>query len=324
MSKEIYSNGCASFLNANMAATDTTLTVLGGAWPTTGQFTVLCDTEYMLVTAVTGSNPITLTVQRAQEGSVATAHNKGVLIYVNLTDGALRRLARQSVNGVNISTRREINFLGSNVTLTDDPTNDKVDITIAGSSPYTTPPLTGWTLVQGSGNSGSSSNDSSSMTLLETGSTAGGENVKGLFLPIPTTPFKIGALVQLSLPPSSSGSGGGIAFRESSSNKIHSITHLTSNNQQPIVTWGWNDPNTYNGSSNTSAYAVSGPLYLQLGFDGTNLTYALSGDGINYNIFKTAAKNAFFANAPDQIGFFLDTVGANLTAAARLIHWKQT
>lgn len=144
--KELYVNGSSGFLAASINSSVTAMTVTGGIWPN-GQFTIICDGELLLVTAVTGTVPFSFTIVRAQEGTAAQNHNVNALVFANLTDGALRKLGRQSLNGTNVSARREINFVGTGVALTDDPTNDKVDVTIGVGIGTTLPgsPFTGQT-----------------------------------------------------------------------------------------------------------------------------------------------------------------------------------
>lgn len=137
MSKEIYSNNVSGSLNANITSTDSSLIANGFAsFPSSGQFTVIIESEIILVTGGAGTS--TWTISRAQEGTTATSHNSGAIIYGTLTDGSLRRLVRQSHGGTNVAARRETNFVdGGGITwsLTDDGSNDKCDVAgaVAGS-----------------------------------------------------------------------------------------------------------------------------------------------------------------------------------------------
>ena len=320
MVKEVYGNGAQSFLTADVDATSTTLTTSGSSWPTGGQFTILVDTEYMLVTAVSGS---TLTVVRAQEFSAATPHNKGTIAFADLTVGALSRLVRQSVNGTNISARRELNFIGSNVSITDDPTNDRANITITGGSPYTAPPTTGWTLYQGAGSSGTYTTDATGCTIIEANAAGGGnENMKALVQPIPATPFKLAGFVQTTFPPGNNATNTGLIWRESATGKYQALAF--GGGSTNLQTYCWTNANTYAGINPSSVSPGPFPVYLQLGYDGTSLTFAYSADGLFYTTFYTQAKNYFFATAPDQVGFYINAQNNTGSGAARLVHWKQT
>lgn len=130
--KENFANVAVTTLATTTTTSATTITVVSSTgFPTTGQFTVVIGTEIMLVTNVSGT---TWTVTRAQEGTTGTAWTAGLFIYISITDGSIRRLARQTLAGTNVSARREVNFVvgeSISMTLTDDATNDKCDIGIA-------------------------------------------------------------------------------------------------------------------------------------------------------------------------------------------------
>lgn len=132
MARENYGNLLVTNLSVAISSTSaTSLSVVSSTgFPSTGQFTVKLDGEFILVTAVSGT---TWTIVRGQEGTTAATHSAGVYIYMVLTDGSMRRLVRQSKAGTNVAARRETNFIeGESValTLTDDGTNDKCDVQI--------------------------------------------------------------------------------------------------------------------------------------------------------------------------------------------------
>jgi hypothetical protein len=78
-------------------AGDATISVASMAnLPSLANFTIGVATggtiEWMLVTAIAGSGPYTLTVTRAQEGSTAAAHSSGDSVFLVLTGGALAKV----------------------------------------------------------------------------------------------------------------------------------------------------------------------------------------------------------------------------------------
>src|SRR5271170_691871 len=91
---ELFGNNCQTTLAAAIPSTSaTTLTVTSngtagtpGGFPSTGNFRILIDSEYMLVTSVSGT---TWTVSRGIEGSVAATHANGVQVTQIVTAGAL-------------------------------------------------------------------------------------------------------------------------------------------------------------------------------------------------------------------------------------------
>lgn len=115
--REEYGNGLyvQGYLTTAINTTATTLNVQGGDWSVFGvidsnfEVTVRIDGEIMIVTAISGSLIAgwVLTVSRY----AGSSHNVGSLIYPVLTGASLKKLYRQSVNGVNYTARRELNFM---------------------------------------------------------------------------------------------------------------------------------------------------------------------------------------------------------------------
>lgn len=152
MPKELYANDPAAILSGAVLSTDTSIPLSSVAtFPASGNFTIRIDNEYMLVTAVSGSN---FTVTRGQEGSTAASHSSSVAVALVITDGSLRRLCVQSHNGTFGMARRETNYVdggGVTWTLTDDPSNDRVAVSAAAAgggfeAPFVAPVLAdfGW------------------------------------------------------------------------------------------------------------------------------------------------------------------------------------
>jgi len=131
MSKEYYSNGVTGFLSGAIDNAVTSVVLADtSAFPASGNFRVKCDDEIMLVSA-NNTGTKTFTVTRGVEGTTAASHADTAAIYTVLTDGSLRSLVRQSHGGTLVGARREINLVdggGVTWTLTDDGTNDKVDV----------------------------------------------------------------------------------------------------------------------------------------------------------------------------------------------------
>jgi len=89
---EQLANNASSPLNSGITSGATSLVVTSAAaFPTSGNFRLVVDSEIMLATAVSGT---TFTVSRAQEGTTAAAHGTGAAVTHILTAGGLQ----QSVN----------------------------------------------------------------------------------------------------------------------------------------------------------------------------------------------------------------------------------
>lgn len=129
---EQFSNAAGANLDGGVDATTTTVVVKNPVnVPSSGTFRALIDTEYLMVTAVSGS---TWTVERGSEGSTAAAHADNAPINLIVTKGAIDSILTVSQDGTEVGSRRHLNLeAGSNVALTvaDDPSNARVNVNIA-------------------------------------------------------------------------------------------------------------------------------------------------------------------------------------------------
>lgn len=86
MAIEVLGNNAVTTLNGGINNSQTTLVVASATgFPTTGNFRILIDSEYMLVTGVSGGT--TFTVSRGIESSTAVLHSNGATVANVLTAG---------------------------------------------------------------------------------------------------------------------------------------------------------------------------------------------------------------------------------------------
>ena len=92
MATEKYANLAKTTLNGNIDNVTTSITVLDASlFPSSSQFTIVVDTEIMIVT--TGDNStVNWTVIRGAEGSTAIAHSTGAVVFNVLTAGIANRI----------------------------------------------------------------------------------------------------------------------------------------------------------------------------------------------------------------------------------------
>lgn len=91
MTRYLFTNNATSTLALAATSGATAITVASAtSFPATGSFTILIDSEIMLVTGVVGN---VFTVARAQEGTSAAAHSSGATVQHILTAGFLNALA---------------------------------------------------------------------------------------------------------------------------------------------------------------------------------------------------------------------------------------
>jgi hypothetical protein len=91
---ERFANNASSALSSGIGASDTTLTVNApGAFPSSGNFRLIIDSEYILVTGVAGA---VFTITRGIEGSTAASHLAFATVTHIVTAGALLQAQSES------------------------------------------------------------------------------------------------------------------------------------------------------------------------------------------------------------------------------------
>lgn len=103
MSEQFANNASTTLSTAisSTSATSITVTSVGtpgtpGGFPSTGNFRILVDNEFMLVTSLSGT---TWTVTRGIEGSTAATHSSGAQVTQIVTAGALAAIAASGGTG---------------------------------------------------------------------------------------------------------------------------------------------------------------------------------------------------------------------------------
>lgn len=100
---EQFANAASTTLSGSITNSATSLVVASAsAFPSSGNFRILVESEIMLVTGVSGT---TFTVSRGQENTTAVGHNTGVSVTHILTAGALTQI-KADLHGSGLSTSR--------------------------------------------------------------------------------------------------------------------------------------------------------------------------------------------------------------------------
>ncbi|SIO38031.1 hypothetical protein SAMN05444166_4236 [Singulisphaera sp. GP187] len=305
MAQENYSNQQTTVLVGNINGSTTSLTVASSiGFPTSGQFRALIDDELLLVTTVSGA---VWTVVRGVEGTTAASHTDGATVSNPLTRDALLGLSRQSLNGTNVSARRELNFVdGGGVTwnLNDDPTNKKVDVSalIAGppiSAPFVRPRVADFTWInQGAG----TAVDNPNGVYLRTPFVGpGAVDMRILVVSVPSPPWK--ATFRLATYVFGGSSSAGPCFCKSSNGAVSGIaTHF--DNPGQWRGYYWDTSTSYSGTNDYFLTYNPGTVvnWYRLEDDGTNRNYYISLDGYNFHrIFSVSRTTHFTA---DAVGFW--------------------
>lgn len=134
---ENFANTYQTTLAADLTAAATTLTVASGTGAPAPQFRLLVESEIVLVTAVAG---VTYSVTRGVEGTVAAQHLASTPAVHVVTAGALAQVRADATlviqdEGVALSTRGALNFVGPALTVTDDSVGNRSVVTLPTASP---------------------------------------------------------------------------------------------------------------------------------------------------------------------------------------------
>lgn len=358
---EQFSNAGGANLDGAIDNAVTTITVKSPVnVPSGGTFRALIDSEYLVVTAVSG---LSWTVERGAEGSTAASHLDGATVNIIVTKGSIDSILTVQQDATDVGDRRVLNLSGP-LAVTDDSTAGRVDIdsqpTATGTtsslpaaasannrqiylptdgpivqlsdgsnwhpygmlSPLTKPPaLASWTWV----NQGSATATDSAAGLYLQADKVVSDNRRLLVMSAPgSTPYTITAAFVGMICASNDGAIALIG-RDSSSGKYVALQYAFDSftNQKMMLTLStYNSPTS--GNANVffqKAYFAGSILWLRWNDDGTNRNYSVSVDGVNFVTIYSEARTTWVT--ADQIGWGV-TPGTGFPANATLLSWKQT
>jgi len=144
----------------------------------------------------------------------------------------------------------------------------------------------------------------------------------------PSTPYTVTAAFQARILNLNFFSAG-ILLRESATGKLEYINLASAAASVGINVTTCTDEN--NVVAHVYTYGIFGSggfgdlYWFRVGNDGTNLTYAFSENGYNFQVFtSTRAKNTFFTTGPDQVGYAINANNITLLPyAMSLYSWRE-
>lgn len=255
--------------------------------PSSGTFRILIDTEIIKVTAVSGT---TWTIVRGDGGSTAASHTDGTTIYVIVTAEALNALVSIQNSDTEVSTRRVLDFDG-HFAVTDDSGNARCKI--AGSTfgeVIVSPVLTNFTFLNHSiAGTPTATQQGSGIYLYHPG-TSGDNNIE-LYEAAPSTPYSITAKISL-MGFTWGFVSAGLYFSDGT--KLFRIVFQLNANQVVIDKYtAWN---TFSSSVTSFNMTECSPLsWFKIRDDGTNKTFFVSFDGINWILCYTETSTTYLA-----------------------------
>lgn len=299
--REVFANNASSTLSAAISTTNgTSLSVNSAAsFPTTGNFRIIIDSEIMLVTAVSGT---TFTVVRGQEGTTAATHLVNAAVTHILTQKSTQLLLRD------------------NVPYADDSTAPPFRLQDASGNILTS---SSFTIVNGT-NATVTDRSSGSISIAKPKQVSAGYDQTFLARSAPGTPYSVIVAMDGFLPDPSQFSYFGLGFRQSTTGHISLLCLAMGSGAQHLAVYHLTNPNT-NTSDLVSRFLVTfgTPKWFKVTDDGTNLTYYVSHNGIDWLQIGQEARGTFFTTAPDQVGVGFDQCyNSTYAGAVSLLSWS--
>jgi hypothetical protein len=292
-------------LAANIASTDTSFSVAAGTGTLlpTDNFLITIDAEIMFVGS--RSTDTLSSITRGAQGTTATSHTSGTTVNQFYNAIHHNQLAAE-VNA--IETQLGVNFTGGGL-----PWSALAPATVV------TPTLTNYTWLNQ--NSATASQDARGAIYL-TCPGRSGHNWNGLYRAAPATPYTITIGFVMTSPGGNYG-GFGMFFYESGTSKLTVFVFRNVSGIWQLESDHWTNTTTVAGAGVVANYApaIYAPIvWLQIGNDGTNLTYALSVEGANFLQVGTETKTAFFTTGPNNVGFGFDNY-SGVKMLAYVVHF---
>lgn len=327
---EQFANAASTTLSGSILNSNTSLVVASAsAFPTSGNFRILVESEIMLVTGVSGT---TFTVSRGQENTTAVGHNTGVSVTHILTSGALTTLRSDALSlGITAGTFSSRPAAGTagrmyfptdgGLGAVDDGSNWRplLNGNILGTQPPAAASFTAF-------NQGASTLVDNNGGLLYTGVNDGATTTLRGYTQ------SIGSFTQLECAlgwqttgtnSSNTFSVGGIIFRESSSSKaytgVYTINHNTLASDAELQIFSSNTTRTVDNAYSMGATG-NAPIFLRIRKDATNVYLDWSSTRANWKNLDTRTIASVFTTAPDQIGIV--GFGFNVIPVFNIIHYQ--
>ncbi len=148
-------------------------------------------------------------------------------------------------------------------------------------------------------------------------------NLAGRYKAAPTPPYKLTALIGATRS-SNSYSAVGLGWYDGT-NKLHLLSYTISNGNVPYLAVNkWNSPTSLNGADlSSSPNGFSQPIWLQIGDDGTNVSFAFSQDGANFLPLFSVAKSSGFLGASGYSNVIFTTNPQGGRTIGTLMSWRQ-
>jgi hypothetical protein len=274
-------------------------------------FRILIGSEIMLVTAIAGN---TLTIARGQDLTTAASHTDGSTVTHVLTAlGMLQAIADRNLMGV-FASQPAAGVAGRQYNCTDAPFR-YVDTGSAwqkffGTYPLVTPSNAGFSWDNQDGAVLATSYDMLNISNGNNGS------ISWRYATAPSTPYTIAAAFLPNFNPRNS-CYYALGFRATSGKFVAFYINLEGT-QLTLNVGEWTNSTTFSTAVVNAVpfYTNTGLVFLQIEDDGTNFTFSVSTDGVNFAQVYQASRTAWLTPAQVCWGFQGDSA-----SSVSLIHW---
>lgn len=303
MRQERHVNNTESNLNGGITSGATSLTLMDGSgFPSEGDFRLLIEEELLLATARSSN---VLTVERGIEGTTPAAHDSGKGVRVIVTEGALEQFWSDFDP-----------FYIPNAT----PPSRIFD---ASGDPIGHADFTWY-------NQGTATvEDLADGSILLTTPTGSGNQMRGKWMAPPSTPYVLtAAMAGLWLQSAVDYPQCGLTVENGVDGKLVCIMlHWRTGFSPAIQIMKLNSYTSFNSSLRgpDEAAMPSELAWLRFADNGTNHTFSMSLDGVNWLQLYTGSRTEWLSNGGNRIGFGHDRAGNDVDSIPHftyLKHWS--
>jgi hypothetical protein len=339
MAIEQFKNLAASTLDTSIDGSQTTLDVVSAAsFPSSGQFRIKVEDEFMLVTGVSSN---TFTVTRGAEGTSGASHSAGVAVTHVLTAGALDKriedecLVDTFANRPTAGKAGRLFLPSDGAVLMRDTGSEWRGLGYLGRTFKQPQAVSNWTWV----NQGGATATDDAGTIKVVDPAHNGLNARILKKSAPSTPYVITAAFtyQIFNPGTQlDGCSFGLCWRQSSDGKLI-LSGMRYGQSRGWGIWGedWNSETARNGSNWTAANYDSTNLitpipqvvWVRIEDDGSNRkTYVSFDGGLTWLQMLSEGRTTFLTG--NEVGFFINNNVGSATPVfdnfIRLVSWEES
>lgn len=330
---EQFSNNAQTTLNGTITSGATSLVVTSATtFPTSGNFRLLIDSEYLLTTVVSGT---TFTVTRGIEGSTPAAHNSGATVTEVLTAGALSAFRADTNQYGTLANRpsagnQGVIYYATDTQLTYRDNGSSWDILSPPATYLTTvlqkPVLSNFTII----NQGTATISNSNAGIVISDNAAS-DNWRIVAQTAPTPPYAITFLLAFSVPRANFAQTG-VGFRNTTTGGLSLfVLRDATDTSYPVLTCtNWSSPTTYvstNGTDDQGVFLSNGLYFFKIRDDGTNVYFYHSPNGVDFILHFSVSKSSGYLGSTgyNQIYFSLDpTSGLSEFVQTTCMHFAQS